>query len=143
MEEEKLYFTEITEDEKKIINLIRTYVAPYGDIKDYVDYLVDNLVHKLIDRTTRMKAFIDVMQHERDDKNISNMEMLSRINKFENYIMSDDELMCKYLNNIFSDIVENLEGDIKPIEVYNNAGTENVEDILDKINNSWYNIKVN
>jgi len=136
MEEEKLYFTEITENEKRVINLIRTYIAPYGTVAGYVDFLVDDLVHKLIDKTVRLKAFIEVMQHERDNKEVTDIEMLNRLNQFEDYISGDEDIMHKYINNIFTDILDNLEGDIKSIDVYKEEKKKQVEETLDKINHS-------
>jgi ABC-type metal ion transport system substrate-binding protein len=134
MEEEKLYFTEITENEKRIINLIRSYVAPYGSVENYLDFLVDDIVHKFMDKTIKLQAFTDVMQHERENKELSNIQILARINQFEDYLHNDEQTVHKHLNNIFSDIIANLEGDLKPIGVYSQQEQlEEEEKILDKI----------
>jgi hypothetical protein len=134
MEEEKLYFTEITENEKRLINLVRTYVVPYGSLEQYLDFLVDDIVHKLMDKTIKLQAFTDVMQHERENKELSNIQILARINQFEDYLHNDERTVHKHLGNIFNDIVANLEGDLKPIEVYSRqAQIEEEEKRLDKI----------
>lgn len=134
MEDEKLYFTEITENEKRIINLVRTYVAPLGSVSAYLDFLVDDIVHKLMEKTIRLQAFSDVMTHERDNQELSNIQLLARINQFEDYLKNDESTVHKHLEDIFSDIVSNLEGDVKDIKVYSNEDRLNEEEItLDKI----------
>lgn len=134
MEDEKLYFTEITENEKRIINLVRTYVAPLGSVSSYLDFLVDDIVHKLMEKTIRLQAFSDVMTHERDNQKLSNIQLLARINQFEEYLKNDESTVHRRLENIFSDIASNLEGDVKDIKVYSNEDRLNEEEItLDKI----------
>jgi len=134
MEEEKLYFTEITENEKRIINLIRSYVAPYGSVEQYLDFLVDDIVHKFMEKTVKLQAFTDVMQHERDNQELSNIQLMARINQFENYLKNDESTVHNHLNKIFSDIITNLEGELKPIEVYTQQEQlEEEEKTLDKI----------
>lgn len=134
MEDEKLYFTEITENEKRIINLVRTYVAPLGSVSAYLDFLVDDIVHKLMEKTIRLQAFSDVMTHERDNQELSNIQLLARINQFEDYLKNDESTVHRHLENIFSDIASNLEGDVKDIKVYSNEDRLNEEEItLDKI----------
>ena len=134
MEDEKLYFTEITENEKRIINLVRTYVAPLGSVSSYLDFLVDDIVHKLMEKTIRLQAFSDVMTHERDNQELSNIQLLARINQFEEYLKNDESTVHRRLENIFSDIASNLEGDVKDIKVYSNEDRLNEEEItLDKI----------
>ena len=134
MEDEKLYFTEITENEKRIINLVRTYVAPLGSVSAYLDFLVDDIVHKLMEKTIRLQAFSDVMTHERDNQKLSNIQLLARINQFEEYLKNDKSTVHRHLESIFSDIASNLEGDVKDIKVYSNEDRLNEEEItLDKI----------
>lgn len=134
MEDEKLYFTEITENEKRIINLVRTYVAPLGSVSSYLDFLVDDIVHKLMEKTIRLQAFSDVMTHERDNQKLSNIQLLARINQFEEYLKNDESTVHRRLENIFSDIASNLEGDVKDIKVYSDKDKLNEEEItLDKI----------
>ena len=134
MEDEKLYFTEITENEKRIINLVRTYVAPLGSVSAYIDFLVDDIVHKLMEKTIRLQAFSDVMTHERDNQELSNIQLLARINQFEEYLKNDESTVHRRLENIFSDIASNLEGDVKDIKVYSDKDKLNEEEItLDKI----------
>jgi len=134
MEDEKLYFTEITENEKRIINLVRTYVAPLGSVEAYLDFLVDDIVHKLMDKTIRLQAFSDVMTHERDNQALSNIQLLARINQFEDYLKNDESTVHRHLESIFSDILSNLEGEVKDIKVYSNEDKLNEEEItLDKI----------
>ena len=134
MEDEKLYFTEITENEKRIINLVRTYVAPLGSVSAYLDFLVDDIVHKLMEKTIRLQAFSDVMAHERDNQELSNIQLLARINQFEDYLKNDESTVHRHLENIFSYIASNLEGDVKDIKVYSNEDRLNEEEItLDKI----------
>lgn len=134
MEDEKLYFTEITENEKRIINLVRTYVAPLGSVSSYLDFLVDDIVHKLMEKTIRLQAFSDVMTHERDNQELSNIQLLARINQFEEYLKNDESTVHRRLENIFSDIASNLEGDVKDIKVYSDKDKLNEEEItLDKI----------
>lgn len=134
MEDEKLYFTEITENEKRIINLVRTYVAPLGSVSAYLDFLVDDIVHKLMEKTIRLQAFSDVMTHERDNQELSNIQLLARINQFEDYLKNDESTVHRHLENIFSGIASNLEGDVKDIKVYSNEDRLNEEEItLDKI----------
>lgn len=135
MEKQKLYFTEITEDEKRIINLIRTYIAPLEDISEYVDFLVDHTASKLLEKTVDLHAFMETMQHERQS-DLSNMQLLARLNMFRDYISNNEEQMKRYMAGIFTDIVKNLEGDIKPIEVYSQQDRiDEEEKVLDKINN--------
>lgn len=134
MEDEKLYFTEITENEKRIINLVRTYVAPLGSVSAYLDFLVDDIVHKLMDKTIRLQAFSDVMTHERDSQELSNLQLLARINQFEDYLKNDESTVHRHLEDIFSDIVANIEGELKDIKVYSNEDRLNEEELtLDKI----------
>lgn len=134
MEDEKLYFTEITENEKRIINLVRTYVAPLGSVSAYLDFLVDDIVHKLMDKTIRLQAFSDVMTHERDNQELSNLQLLARINQFEDYLKNDESTVHRHLEDIFSDIVANIEGELKDIKVYSNEDRLNEEELtLDKI----------
>ena len=134
MEDEKLYFTEITENEKRIINLVRTYVAPLGSVSAYLDFLVDDIVHKLMDKTIRLQAFSDVMTHERDNQELSNIQLLARINQFEDYLKNDESTVHRHLEDIFSDIVANIEGELKDIKVYSNEDRLNEEELtLDKI----------
>lgn len=134
MEDEKLYFTEITENEKRIINLVRTYVAPLGSVEAYLDFLVDDIVHKLMDKTIRLQAFSDVMVHERENPELSNIQLLARINQFEDYLKNDESTVHRHLESIFSDILSNLEGEVKDIKVYSNEDKLNEEEItLDKI----------
>ena len=134
MEDEKLYFTEITENEKRIINLVRTYVAPLGSVSSYLDFLVDDIVHKLMEKTIRLQAFSDVMTHERDNQELSNIQLLARINQFEEYLKNDESTVHRRLENIFSDIASNLEGEVKDIKVYSDKDKLNEEEItLDKI----------
>ena len=134
MEDEKLYFTEITENEKRIINLVRTYVAPLGSVSAYLDFLVDDIVHKLMDKTIRLQAFSDVMTHERDNQELSNLQLLARINQFEDYLKNDESTVHRHLEDIFSDIVANIEGELKDIKVYSNEDRLNEEELThDKI----------
>lgn len=134
MEDEKLYFTEITENEKRIINLVRTYVAPLGSVSSYLDFLVDDIVHKLMEKTIRLQAFSDVMTHERDNQELSNLQLLARINQFEDYLKNDESTVHRHLEDIFSDIVANIEGELKDIKVYSNEDRLNEEELtLDKI----------
>ena len=134
MEDEKLYFTEITENEKRIINLVRTYVAPLGSVSAYIDFLVDDIVHKLMEKTIRLQAFSDVMTHERDNQELSNIQLLARINQFEDYLKNDESTVHRHLEDIFSDIVANIEGELKDIKVYSNEDRLNEEELtLDKI----------
>ena len=134
MEYEKLYFTEITENEKRIINLVRTYVAPLGSVSAYLDFLVDDIVHKLMEKTIRLQAFSDVMTHERDNQELSNIQLLARINQFEDYLKNDESTVHGHLEDIFSDIVANIEGELKDIKVYSNEDRLNEEELtLDKI----------
>lgn len=134
MEDEKLYFTEITENEKRIINLVRTYVAPLGSVSAYLDFLVDDIVHKLMEKTIRLQAFSDVMTHERDNQELSNLQLLARINQFEDYLKNDESTVHRHLEDIFSDIVANIEGELKDIKVYSNEDRLNEEELtLDKI----------
>ena len=134
MEDEKLYFTEITENEKRIINLVRTYVAPLGSVSAYLDFLVDDIVHKLMEKTIRLQAFSDVMTHERDNQELSNIQLLARINQFEDYLKNDESTVHRHLEDIFSDIVANIEGELKDIKVYSNEDRLNEEELtLDKI----------
>ena len=134
MEDEKLYFTEITENEKRIINLVRTYVAPLGSVSAYLDFLVDDIVHKLMEKTIRLQAFSDVMTHERENQELSNIQLLARINQFEDYLKNDESTVHRHLEDIFSDIVANIEGELKDIKVYSNEDRLNEEELtLDKI----------
>lgn len=116
-QEEKTYFTEITEHEKKIINLIRGYVVPVEDIENYFAFLVDVLSQKMLDKSVRLQAFVEVMQDKDKDK-WSNIETLARINQYEDFITDQKEVMDSYLKNIYFDIFKTVEGDILPIDVY-------------------------
>ena len=131
--EEKTYFTEITEYEKKIINLIRGYVVPTTDVEDYFAFLVDILSQKLLDKTVRLQAFVEVMQ-DKDRSKWSNIETLARINQFEDFITGQKEIMDRYLNNIYHDMFKTTEGDILPIDVYNSMEKlQEEEKTLDKM----------
>ena len=131
--EEKTYFTEITEYEKKIINLIRGYVVPTTDVEDYFAFLVDVLSQKLLDKTVRLQAFVEVMQ-DKDRSKWSNIETLARTNQFEDFITGQKEIMDRYLNNIYHDMFKTTEGDILPIGVYNSMEKlQEEEKTLDKM----------
>lgn len=130
--EENLYFTEITENEKRIINLIRTYIAPLGAVDEFVEFIVEHTANQMLDKTIKLQAFLEVMQKEKNQK--SNIQIMALMNQFEKYIASDQGRVQNYLGAIYGDFVTNLEGDIKPIEVYNLQDKVNEEEkILDKI----------
>ena len=130
--EENLYFTEITENEKRIINLIRTYIAPLGAVDEFVEFIVEHTANQMLDKTIKLQAFLEVMQKEKNQK--SNIQIMALMNQFEKYIASDQGRVQNYLGVIYGDFVTNLEGDIKPIEVYNLQDKVNEEEkILDKI----------
>lgn len=130
--EENLYFTEITENEKRIINLIRTYIAPLGAVDEFVEFIVEHTANQMLDKTIKLQAFLEVMQKEKNQK--SNIQIMALMNQFEKYIASDQGRVQNYLGAIYGDFVTNLEGDIKPIEVYNLQDKVNEEEkMLDKI----------
>lgn len=130
--EENLYFTEITENEKRVINLIRTYIAPLGAVDEFVEFIVEHTANQMLDKTIKLQAFLEVMQKEKNQK--SNIQIMALMNQFEKYIASDQGRVQNYLGAIYGDFVTNLEGDIKPIEVYNLQDKVNEEEkILDKI----------
>lgn len=130
--EENLYFTEITENEKRIINLIRTYIAPLGAVDEFVEFIVEHTANQMLDKTIKLQAFLEVMQKEKNQK--SDIQIMALMNQFEKYIASDQGRVQNYLGAIYGDFVTNLEGDIKPIEVYNLQDKVNEEEkILDKI----------
>lgn len=130
--EENLYFTEITENEKRIINLIRTYIAPLGAVDEFVEFIVEHTANQMLDKTIKLQAFVEVMQKEKNQK--SDIQIMALMNQFEKYIASDQRRVQNYLGAIYGDFVTNLEGDIKPIEVYNLQDKVNEEEkILDKI----------
>lgn len=130
--EENLYFTEITENEKRIINLIRTYIAPLGTVDEFVEFIVEHTANQMLDKTIKLQAFLEVMQKEKNQK--SNIQIMALMNQFEKYIASDQGRVQNYLGAIYGDFVTNLEGDIKPIEVYNLQDKVNEEEkMLDKI----------
>ena len=81
---------------------------------------------QLMDKTIRLQAFSDVMTHERDNQELSNLQLLARINQFEDYLKNDESTVHRHLENIFSDIASNLEGDVKDIKVYSNEDRLNV-----------------
>lgn len=130
--EENLYFTEITENEKRIINLIRTYIAPLGAVDEFVEFIVEHTANQMLDKTIKLQAFLEVMQKEKNQK--SDIQIMALMNQFEKYIASDQGRVQNYLGAIYGDFVTNLEGDIKPIEVYNLQDKVNEEEkMLDKI----------
>lgn len=130
--EENLYFTEITENEKRIINLIRTYIAPLGAVDEFVEFIVEHTANQMLDKTIKLQAFVEVMQKEKNQK--SDIQIMALMNQFEKYIASDQGRVQNYLGAIYGDFVTNLEGDIKPIEVYNLQDKVNEEEkMLDKI----------
>jgi hypothetical protein len=133
--EEKLFFTDITENEKRLINLMRTYVVPFQDPSHFIDDVIETVAQKLLDRSLRLKAFTDVLMYDRkSDK--SNMELMARIDMFEDYLYSKPEIVNSYMSKIMVDMVENLEGDIKPISVYSKTDAVSEEEkLLDKIKN--------
>lgn len=130
--EENLYFTEITENEKRIINLIRTYIAPLGAVDEFVEFIVEHTANQMLDKTIKLQAFLEVMQKEKNQK--SDIQIMALMNQFEKYIASDQRRVQNYLGAIYGDFATNLEGDIKPIEVYNLQDKVNEEEkMLDKI----------
>lgn len=134
MEEENLVFTEITENEKRIINLIRAFIIPYKPIQHFIDELVDGIVHETMSKAISMLAFTEVLQHERDNKDLSNIQLMARINKYREHLEQDKETNSRLINGIFSDIVTKLEGDILPIQTYSKKDNlEEEEKALDKI----------
>ena len=134
MEEENLFFTEITETEKRIINLIRAFIAPTTSVNSYLDFLVDDLVHKLSEKALDTLAFTEVMNHERNNADLSNVQVMALINQYRTYLENDDNTNKRVISNIFADVITKLEGDILPIEVYSQKdNVEEEEKILDKI----------
>ena len=140
MEEENLFFTEITETEKRIINLIRSFVAPTMSVESYLDFLVDDIVHKLTEKSLDTLAFVEVMNHERENSDLSNVQVMALINQYRAYLENDESTNKRVIGNVFADIIKKLEGDIVPIEVYSRKDNlEEEEKILDKIQQLWYN----
>lgn len=144
MENEKgnekcLYFTEITRDELRIINLMRAYVAPYSSTEPFTDFIINEILHKILTKAIKMRAFIEVMQHERNNKEVSDKEMFDKFHMFENFIEADDATVQRYVSAIFSDIYDNIEEGIQPIDVYKIKEKKSVTEILDKINTQCYN----
>ena len=134
MEEENLFFTEITETEKRIINLIRSFVAPTMSVESYLDFLVDDIVHKLTEKSLDTLAFVEVMNHERENSDLSNVQIMALINQYRAYLDNDESTNKRVIGNVFADIIKKLEGDIVPIEVYSRKDNlEEEEKILDKI----------
>lgn len=134
MEEENLFFTEITETEKRIINLIRSFVAPTMSVESYLDFLVDDIVHKLTEKSLDTLAFVEVMNHERENSDLSNVQIMALINQYRAYLENDESTNKRVIGNVFADIIKKLEGDIVPIEVYSRKDNlEEEEKILDKI----------
>lgn len=134
MEEENLFFTEITETEKRIINLIRSFVAPTMSVESYLDFLVDDIVHKLTEKSLDTLAFVEVMNHERENSDLSNVQVMALINQYRAYLENDESTNKRVIGNVFADIIKKLEGDIVPIEVYSRKDNlEEEEKILDKI----------
>lgn len=131
-EDEKLYFTEITENEKRIINLIRTYIAPLGNVTNYVDMLVDNAIQDMLTKTVKLQAFVETMQNCKN-KGLSDINIMARMLQYEKFISNNEPVMKRHMASIVNDILENLEGDIKPIEVYSPKDMlEEEEKTLDK-----------
>ena len=140
MEEENLFFTEITETEKRIINLIRSFIAPTMSVESYLDFLVDDIVHKLTEKSLDTLAFVEVMNHERENSDLSNVQIMALINQYRAYLENDESTNKRVIGNVFADIIKKLEGDIVPIEVYSRKDNlEEEEKILDKIQQLWYN----
>lgn len=134
MEEENLFFTEITETEKRIINLIRSFIAPTMSVESYLDFLVDDIVHKLTEKSLDTLAFVEVMNHERENSDLSNVQIMALINQYRAYLENDESTNKRVIGNVFADIIKKLEGDIVPIEVYSRKDNlEEEEKILDKI----------
>lgn len=134
MEEENLFFTEITETEKRIINLIRSFIAPTMSVESYLDFLVDDIVHKLTEKSLDTLAFVEVMNHERENSDLSNVQIMALINQYRTYLENDESTNKRVIGNVFADIIKKLEGDIVPIEVYSRKDNlEEEEKILDKI----------
>lgn len=134
MEEENLFFTEITETEKRIINLIRSFIAPTMSVESYLDFLVDDIVHKLTEKSLDTLAFVEVMNHERENSDLSNVQIMALINQYRAYLENDESTNKRVIGNVFADIIKRLEGDIVPIEVYSRKDNlEEEEKILDKI----------
>lgn len=134
MEEENLFFTEITETEKRIINLIRSFIAPTMSVESYLDFLVDDIVHKLTEKSLDTLAFVEVMNHERENSDLSNIQIMALINQYRAYLENDESTNKRVIGNVFADIIKKLEGDIVPIEVYSRKDNlEEEEKILDKI----------
>lgn len=134
MEEEKLYFTEITESEKRIINLIRAFIAPCEPISQYIDFLVDDLIKRFMEKATYHLAFTEVLQHERDNKEVSNIQLMARAMQYKEYIERDECTTNRIVNGLLTDVVSKLEGDILPIQVYSQKDmVDEEEKILDKI----------
>ena len=81
----------------------------------------------------RLQAFVEVMQDKNRSK-WSNIETLARINQFEDFITGQKEIMDRYLNNIYHDMLKTTEGDILPIDVYNSMEKlQEEEKTLDKM----------
>jgi hypothetical protein len=134
MEEENLFFTEITETEKRIINLIRSFIAPTMSVESYLDFLVEDIVHKLTEKSLDTLAFVEVMNHERENSDLSNVQIMALINQYRTYLENDESTNKRVVGNVFADIIKKLEGDIVPIEVYSRKDNlEEEEKILDKI----------
>lgn len=132
--EENLFFTEITENEKRIVNLMRTYIAPYQDPSSFFDDIVEGVAHKLLTKAIRLQAFAEVLGYERQSDK-SNLEILARVDMFEDYLKSRPEVVERLMASIMSDMVHNIEGDIKPITVYSKQeAVQEEEKLLDKIN---------
>lgn len=132
--EENLFFTEITENEKRVVNLMRTYIAPYQDPTSFFDDLVEKVAHELLKKAIRLQAFAEVLGYERQSDK-SNLEILARIDMFEDYLASKSEVVDRLMTSIMADMVQNTEGDIKPITVYSKQeAVAEEEKLLDKIN---------
>ena len=81
----------------------------------------------------RLQAFVEVMQDKNRSK-WSNIETLARINQFEDFITGQKEIMDRYLNSIYHDMLKTTEGDILPIDVYNSMEKlQEEEKTLDKM----------
>lgn len=133
MEEEKTYFTEITEYEKAMINLMRGFVQPYCSIPSFLDHCMNEVVNKFTEKQLRFKAFNDVLTHERDNEELSNLELMARVNLVEAFVNNEEEIVNKAIAKTLSQVVEVMEGDILPLGEDESDSLKAEESLLDKL----------
>lgn len=115
MEEGKTYFTDITEDEKRIINLMRAYIEPAMHTQDFVDDTIDLVMNSLVTKTIKLLAFTEV-SNDPKIREWSTVKQIAIMNTFEDYIRHDKAKMDHYTSIICADVVDKLEGGIIPLK---------------------------